>query len=165
VKDPMLVVDALVHLPETSQIQVVHAGAAASDALGDRAKAAAADNPRYRWIGPRLHEESRLLIARSHVLVLTSRLEGGANVLSEALALGTPIVTSRAAGVEGLLGEDYPGYFPVGDAAGLAEVLVNAEHDEVFYRRLQRACDKLAPLVLPANELRTWHQLLSSFDA
>ena len=67
-------------------------------------------------------------------------------------------------GVEGLLGEDYPGFFPVGDAAELAELLIQAERDEVFYRRLERACEKLAPIVAPAAELRTWHELLSSLN-
>ncbi len=164
VKDPLLIVEAAARLSDESRIQIVHAGAATNDTMRERAQAAAAENPRYRWIGPLPHQESRLLIARSHILVLTSRLEGGANVLSEALALGVPILTSRVAGVEGLLGEEYPGYFPIGDAATLAELLAQAEHDEVFYRRLQRACDKLAPMVAPASELRTWHELLSSLD-
>ena len=162
VKDPFLAADAAAKLSPDSPVQVVHAGAAADDEMRDKAKAAAAENPRYRWIGPIPHEEARLLIARSHVLLLTSRLEGGANVLSEALALGVPILASRVAGVEGLLGEGYPGYFPCGDASSLAELLHQAEHDEVFYRRLQIACEKLAPMVEPSWELQSWQQLLSS---
>lgn len=163
VKDPLLVVEAAARLPAESLIQIVHAGAAMNDEMRQRAQNAAVANPRYRWVGALSHEESRLLIARSHLLVLTSRLEGGANVLSEALALGVPILTSRVCGVEGLLGDDYPGYFPVGDSESLAELLAHAEHDEVFYRRLQRACEKLAPLVEPASEMSSWHALLSSF--
>ncbi len=165
VKDPLLAADAAAMLPPDSPVRIVHAGAAADDEIRDKlkaVKAAAAENPRYRWIGPIPHEEARLLIARSHVLLLTSRVEGGANVLSEALALGVPILASRVAGVEGLLGESYPGYFPPGDASGLAERLHQAEHDEVYYRRLQRACEKLAPMVEPSRELQSWQQLLSS---
>lgn len=162
VKDPLLVAEAAASLPPESRIQIVHAGAALNDETRQRAREAADENPRYRWIGPLPHQESRLLIARSHLLLLTSRLEGGANVLSEALALGVPILASRAPGVEGLLGDDYPGFFPIGDSKSLAALLAQAEHDEVFYRRLQRACEKLAPLVAPATELRAWHELLSS---
>lgn len=164
VKDPLLVADAAAKLSEESTIQIVHAGAAADEELAERAKAAAQENPRYRWIGPIPHEESRLLIARSHVLLLTSKLEGGANVLSEALALGVPIIASRVPGVVGLLGDPYPGYFPSGDAASLAQVLEQAEHDEVFYRRLVIACEKLAPMVAPSWEMRSWQQLLSSLS-
>ena len=161
VKDPFLAADAAAKLSPDSPVRVVHAGAAADDEMRDKAKAAAAENPHYRWIGPIPHEEARLLIARSHVLLLTSRLEGGANVLSEALALGVPILASRVAGVEGLMGEGYPGYFPRGDASALAERLHQAEHDEVYYRRLQNACGKLAPMVEPSWELQSWQQLLS----
>ena len=162
VKDPLLAADAAAKLPPDSTVRIVHAGAAADDEMRAKAKAAAAENPRYRWIGPIPHQEARLLIARSHVLLLTSRLEGGANVLSEALALGVPILASRVAGVEGLLGENYPGYLPPGDASGLAECLHQAGRDEVYYRRLQIACEKLAPMVAPAWELQSWKQFLSS---
>ena len=103
------------------------------------------------------------MIARSHVMLLTSRHEGGANVLSEALAIGIPILAAAAPGVAGFLGSSYPGLFPVDDAAALAELLTRAEHDEVFYRRLELAGAKLAPLVTPSWELRAWHQLLASF--
>lgn len=162
VKDPLLAAEAATMLPAESQVQIVHAGAACNDELRERALAASGDDSRYRWIGPIPHEEARLLIARSHLLVLTSRSEGGANVLSEALALGVPIVTSQARGVEGLLGEGYPGYFPPGDASRLAQLLERAEHDEVFYRRLQIAGEKLAPMVAPSWEMRSWQQLLAS---
>ncbi|GMR22013.1 MAG: hypothetical protein BMS9Abin37_0336 [Acidobacteriota bacterium] len=162
VKNPLLAADAAVKLPPDSQVRIVHAGAAADDEMRDKITAATAENPRYRWIGPIPHQEARLLIARSHVLLLTSRLEGGANVLSEALALGVPILASRVPGIEGLLGKDYPGYFPPADASGLAERLHQAQRDEVYYRRLQIACEKLAPMVAPARELQSWQQLLSS---
>ena len=162
VKDPFLAAAAAAKLPPDSPVRIVHAGAAADDQTRDKIEAAAAENPRYRWIGPIPHQEARLLIARSHILVLTSRLEGGANVLSEALALGVPILASRVAGVEGLLGEGYAGYFPPGDASGLAERLHQAGRDEVYYRRLQIACEKLAPMVAPEWELQSWQQLLSS---
>lgn len=162
VKDPLLAADAAVKLPPDSPVRIVHAGAAADDGMRDKAEAASSENPRYRWIGPIPHQEARLLIARSHILLLTSRLEGGANVLSEALALGVPILASRVAGVEGLLGEGYAGYFPPGDASALAECLHQAGHDDVYYRRLQIACEKLAPMVAPEWELQSWQQLLSA---
>ena len=162
VKDPLLAAEAASMLPKASRVQVVHAGAAGSSEMEKRAKDAATKNARYRWIGPVPHEEARLLIARSHILLLTSHSEGGANVLSEALALGTPILASRVPGVEGLLGGYFPGYFPAGDAGSLATLLERAEHDEVFYRRLELAGEKLAAMVAPSRELHSWQQLLDS---
>ena len=50
-------------------------------------------------------------------------MEGGANVVSEAIAVGVPVVGVAHPGSVGLLGEDYPGYFPVGDTEGLAALL------------------------------------------
>ena len=161
VKDPLLAAEAASMLPKTSRVQIVHAGAAASSKMEKRAKHAATQNTRYRWIGPVPHEEARLLVARSHILLLTSRSEGGANVLSEALALGTPILTSQVPGVEGLLGPRFPGYFPAGDAGSLATLLERAEHDEVFYRRLELVGEKLASMVAPSWELQSWRRLLS----
>jgi glycosyltransferase involved in cell wall biosynthesis len=62
-----------------------------------------AANPRYRWLGELPRWQALRVLARSHVLVLSSLTEGGANVISEALALGVPIVASRIAGSMGLL--------------------------------------------------------------
>ncbi len=162
VKDPLLAAEAMALLPKTSRGQLVHAGAAGSSKMEKRATETASKNTRYRWIGPVSHKEARLLIARSHILLLTSRSEGGANVLSEALILGTPILASRVPGVEGLLGAYFPGYFPAGDARSLATLLERAEHDDVFYRRLELAGEKLAAKVAPSRELDSWQELIDS---
>jgi len=162
VKDPLLAAEAAALLSDRSHAQIVHAGAAATESMAERASSAAANHPRYRWIGPIPHEEARLLIARSHLLLVTSRSEGGANVISEAIAIGVPVLATRVPGVEGFLGDRYPGYFPPGDAPALAELLERAEHDELFYRRLERAREKLEPLVAPSWELRSWQQLLAT---
>jgi glycosyltransferase involved in cell wall biosynthesis len=78
---------------------------------------------RYGWRGAVPRTEALAVLARSRLLALTSLQEGGANVVSEALAAGVPIVSSAIPGSIGLLGADYPGYFPVGDTEALATVL------------------------------------------
>ena len=113
VKDPFRTALAARLLPTASRIRVLHVGQALSAEMAAQAQAEMADNPRYHWLGERPHWQALRVLARSRVLVLSSRTEGGANVLSEALAFGVPIVASRIAGSMGLLGEDYPGYFPV----------------------------------------------------
>jgi len=49
------------------------------------------------------------------ICLVTPQLEGGANVISEALALGVPVLSSCIGGSLGLLGADYAGYFRAGD--------------------------------------------------
>lgn len=97
-------------------------------------------------------------------MVLTSRAEGGANALSEALAASVPVVSSRIPGSVGILGEDYQGYFRVGRADELAALLHRAEQDADFLGRLQAACAALRPLVSPARERQAWADLLAALE-
>jgi glycosyltransferase involved in cell wall biosynthesis len=87
-------------------------------------------------------------------------MEGGANAISEALAASVPILASQISGSIGLLGADYPGYFPVGDTHQLACLLQRAETDPEYYETLRTWCARLAPLVDPARERRSWEALL-----
>jgi glycosyltransferase involved in cell wall biosynthesis len=133
--------------------------------MAEQARAEMAVNPRYLWQGERPRGQALRTLARCRLLVLTSQLEGGANVISEALAVGVPVVSSNISGSIGLLGRDYPGYFPYGDTAALAALLSRAETDEVFYRDLRRRCERLQPLVDPEKELRSWESLLCELNA
>jgi len=103
-------------------------------------------------------------LARCRLLVLTSEMEGGANVVSEALAVSVPVLSSRIAGSVGLLGEDYPGYFPVGDTNALGQLLRRTETDVAFYRTLHDWCIGLRNLVEPARERQSWADLLRELD-
>jgi glycosyltransferase involved in cell wall biosynthesis len=100
------------------------------------------------------------VLARSDVTVLSSRAEGGPGVVSEALALGVPILSARIDGAVGILGSDHPGYFPVGDTAALARLLRRAETDHAFLAKLRAACDRRAPLVAPEREIAARQSLL-----
>ena len=60
----------------------------------------------------------------------------------------------------GTLGDDYPGYYELGDTAGLKRLLLRAENDPAFYERLARHCAEVAPLVNPDREIRTWQGLV-----
>lgn len=93
-------------------------------------------------------------------MALTSRMEGGSNVLCEALAAGVPVVASRIPGLIGTLGEDFPGYFEVGDTAGLAALLLRAERDRAFYAALVRHGAARSNLVSPEREREAWRALL-----
>ena len=79
--------------------------------------------PRYRWLGGRTHAQTLGWIARSHLLVVSSAMEGGANVIAEAARIGTPVLASRVSGNVGMLGRNYPGYFPLFDERALAGLI------------------------------------------
>ena len=160
VKDPFRAALAARTLPPNSRIRVLHAGGAIDPAMALRARAEETRNARYHWIGPLSRARTRRLIAQSRILVLSSRMEGGANVISEAVVDRTPVLASRIPGSMGLLGENYPGYFPVGDTGALARLLVHAESDSSLYRRLQSHTERLAPVFSPAGERARWKELL-----
>jgi putative glycosyltransferase (TIGR04348 family) len=159
-KDPLRTALALRLLPAESPVRVVHAGEALDPALAARVRALTAQDSRYRWIGEVPRWQARRILARSRLLVLSSRMEGGANVISEALVDGVPVVASRIPGSEGMLGERYPGFFPVGDTRALGRLLLRAASEPEFYDQLKRWCDRLAPLFEPARERETWKRLL-----
>ena len=159
-KDPFRTAMAVRSLPSSSRIRVLHIGAALSEGMALRAERERVRNPRYRWLGELPHWKTRQQMARSHLLSITSHMEGSCNVLCEALASGVPVVASRISGLIGTLGDDYPGYFELGDAAGLKRLLVRAENDLPFYESLAQHCAEVAPLVSPGREIRVWQQLV-----
>lgn len=161
VKDPATVWRATRRLPESSRLVVRHAGAALDPGLAAAAAAEAAANPRYRWLGPMSPEDAERLLASSRLLVLPSLAEGGANVVSEAIAAGVPIAATRIPGSVGLLGEDHPGLFPAGDPEALAALLHRAETDTAFLENLRRRSESLRPLVAPEREREAWRALLA----
>ncbi|HUC99115.1 MAG TPA: selenoneine biosynthesis selenosugar synthase SenB, partial [Candidatus Polarisedimenticolaceae bacterium] len=159
-KDPLRTAFAIRRLPKQSQIKVQHIGRALDKDLERRARAEMVRNPRYRWVGELPHKKTRQILAQSDVTVITSRIEGSSNVLSEALACAVPVIASRIPGLMGTLGKDYPGYFAPGDTVALREILMRAETDRKFYRSLKSICRRLSPLVAPKRELAAWQELL-----
>ena len=87
-------------------------------------------------------------------------MEGGANVLIEAVTSGVPVLGSDIAGNRGMLGADYPGWFPVGDAARLAELISTAMHDPDYYASLSRRCAEQVSLFSPTHECASVRSLL-----
>ena len=160
VKDPFRTAMAVRKLPPSSRIQVVHVGGALTDDMRVQADAEAAANPRYRWLGELPRWRALRVLARSRVLVLTSQMEGGANAVSEAIACSVPVISSLISGSIGLLGEDYPGYFPVEDTQGLTDLLMRLETDAAFYYTLKTWCERLKPIVDPDRERQSWKRLL-----
>jgi putative glycosyltransferase (TIGR04348 family) len=159
-KDPLRTAMAVRNLPAQSRIQVTHIGQALDSRLGAAAKAEAARNPRYRWIGQLSHRRTRAKMAASDLVCITSKMEGSSNVLSEALASGVPVVASNIPGLVGTLDAKFPGYYPCGDTAKLRRLLLKLENDRASYGALKRYCRNLAYLVKPKRELDSWRKLI-----
>ncbi|MYF64982.1 MAG: TIGR04348 family glycosyltransferase [Chloroflexi bacterium] len=160
VKDPFLTADATRRLPRESRIRVLQLGDSMGSAMTPRANALASSHPRYAWLRGLPSWRARRLLKRSQVMVISSLSEGGANVVSEAAVDGVPILASRMPGNVGLLGDDYPGYFPVGDRAELRRLLLCCESDPAFLDCLREAEAPLRSLLDPQRECADWAALL-----
>jgi putative glycosyltransferase (TIGR04348 family) len=161
VKDPLLAAHALALLPSTSPIRVVHLGGAPDERWHEIARnTERALHGRWEWLGARRRAQAHDVFAGCRRLVLTSRSEGGANVITEAIAAGVPVLSTRIEGSIGILGEDYAGYFDVGDAAGLAALLERCEAEPAFLAELRTHVLALQPLVDPARERASWRDLI-----
>ena len=167
-KDPLTLMAAARLLPAHSGIRIDHIGAALDADLGQAAQATQAQCPHYRWLGALPHRQTLQRIQRAHLLVHTSRMEGGAHVLMEAICSGTPVLVSRIDGNMGLLGEDYAGVFEPGDAQGLAEQLLacrNATSGPVLMAQLEGQCALRAPLFEPQAERAALHRWVQDLIA
>ncbi|MBX9943166.1 MAG: TIGR04348 family glycosyltransferase [Reyranella sp.] len=161
VKDPLRAAEAARLLPATSRVRIEQVGRAYTPAWAARARAEMKTNPRYLWRDDVPGAAVRRLLARSHAMVISSLSEGGANVISEAAVAGVPVLASRIDGNVGLLGADYPGYFPVGNTEALARLLKRLEGDPHFVTRLDQALARRAPLFRPEREIAAWRRLLA----
>ena len=161
VKDPMRAAFAVRVLDPDLRVEVVHAGSILA-APYERATAREMQrNPRYRYVGELSRARALALLCSSDLLVQSSRIEGGANTVCEAIACGTPVLASRISGNTGLLGRRYPGLYETGNTQALARLIERAATSQAFYERLRDACEQLRPLVDPQRELRAWRELLA----
>jgi putative glycosyltransferase (TIGR04348 family) len=160
-KDSLRAALAVRLLPDSSRIQILCAGKPHSTAWRHAAEAEMQKNSRFQWLGELSGPDTRQLMARSQMMVISSVMEGGANVVSEACRAGLPVIASDIPGNRGLLGEDYAGYYPVGDEQALATMLLRAETDPAFFGQLRQQVKNIGPKFSPDNERRTLEQALS----
>ena len=162
-KDPLRAARAARLVPAASRLRVIQLGKAYDRGWADRADREMADNARFVWRGEVQGGEVRRRLRRSHAMVISSTMEGGANVVSEAVCAGVPVIASDIEGNTGLLGKDYAGIFPVGDTAALAAMLWKAETEPGFLAGLAAQCRLRAPLFHPDREAAAWRALLAEF--
>ena len=159
VKDPFRTAMAARMLPKSSKLRVIHIGGPLSDGMAERAHAEMKRNHRYQWLGEKSWGQTLRIMSRCRTLVLTSKMEGGANVISEALVVSAPVISSEIPGSIGILGKDYPGFFPPRDTRALATLLNRLESEPGFIDRLQSICQSIAPMFEPRRERKSWKNL------
>ena len=155
-KDPDTPMRAITRLAGDSNVRLIHIGDALSEEYAQAARElmnrAWPSVPRYRWLASRPHPETRRWIRDARAMVISSVMEGGANVIVEAVTCGVPVLASRVAGNVGMLGPDYDGYFPPGDDEALARLIDRASREPDFLLHLRGQCAVRAPLFDPARE-------------
>ncbi|KRB93798.1 selenoneine biosynthesis selenosugar synthase SenB [Noviherbaspirillum sp. Root189] len=161
-KDPLVFMQAAAHIThvEAERLRMIHVGGALDAELREQALATQSRHPHYRWLGNLPHAETLERLAASDIMVIASRMEGGANVIIEAVNCGVPVLASDIAGNRGMLGDDYAGYFAVGDSIALAALINRASHDAAFRRTLQEQCARRRPLFQPAREQKAVLQVV-----
>ncbi|BDT79606.1 selenoneine biosynthesis selenosugar synthase SenB [Polynucleobacter yangtzensis] len=159
-KDPFCAAESLQSLPKNSKIKLVQLGEAMSPDFKKQARAMEKTSPRYQWLGKLGHAKTLQWLSRSHVMIISSIMEGGAHVVSEAIAIGVPVIASDIPGNRGLLGEKYPAYYPVGDSKALSKMLTQAETNPAFYQKLSKAIAFRKKITRPELELQSIQKLV-----
>jgi len=163
-KDSLRAAYAVRDLPQESRIRVLHYGKAHNEEWAQYARDEMAINSRYQWFDEIPHWKIRLAYGRCQLMVLSSNMEGGANVISEACVAGLPVIASRIDGSVGLLGKDYSGYYPVQDTDALRQLLLKAENEKTFVNHLQSSCANIAHKFTVESEKNGWADLLTAME-
>jgi putative glycosyltransferase (TIGR04348 family) len=160
-KDPFCTAKSLKQLPPESKVRVIHLGKAMSSDMHQMAESYNAELERYQWLNELSHAQTMEQLSRCHLMVISSLMEGGAHVVTEAIALGVPVIASDIPGNRGLLGDNYPGYYKVGDAKALAKLLLKAETDSTFYKSLEQHIKRRSKYVQPQFEMKSIKDLVN----
>jgi len=159
-KDPFCAAQSLELLPLNSRIKLVQLGKAMSPDFKKQAISIEKKVVRYRWLGQLSHPKTLQWLSRSHVMIISSIMEGGAHAVSEAIAIGIPVIASDIPGNRGLLGNAYPAYYPAGDQVALSKLLTKVESNKAFYQKLCKAITGRQKITKPELEQKSIQKLI-----
>ena len=160
-KDPFRAALAARLAERESRLRVFHAGKAYNANWAERAKKEMRINPRYIWTGDMPAWRIRKEFIKTQLMIISSEQEGGANVISEAVVAGVPVIASDIPGNVGVLGRNYPGYYPVKNEIALAAMLQRAELEPTFLYNLAAYGANLRDNFLPNKEAASWCRLIN----
>ena len=161
-KNPLQAALAVRTLPANSKVRILHYGRAHQPHWSDQARLEMQANHRYHWFDEVPYWQLRRTYARAQALIVSSRMEGGANVVSEAIMSDLPVLASQIDGSVGLLGEDYRGYYPAEDTNALQQLIQQLEQTPDFLLGLSKQIKALKPQFTITQERMAWQQLLKS---
>jgi putative glycosyltransferase (TIGR04348 family) len=162
VKDPLTFARAAARLAGDPRLAFEHVGEALDPKLAADLQELTKDCPNYRWLGGLPHEATLARLKAADALVHPSRMEGGANVVIEAVRSGVPVLASAIDGNIGLLGKAYEGCFDVGDDAGLSRLMQQFATDSAFQAKLAAHCGRLSEQFAPQREADAVRALLAA---
>jgi putative glycosyltransferase (TIGR04348 family) len=148
-KDPNTVLNAFQSLRDDT-LRLIHIGRL--DGYADLFSKAADSDQRIELKGALDHQDSLAQLSRCRLMVISSRMEGGANVIIEAVNSQVPVLASHISGNVGMLGEDYRGYFTLGNAQELANLIQRCKDDLSFANTLKIHGQHRASRFLPQTE-------------
>lgn len=125
--------------------------------------------PDVRITGPLPHDEMLTEIAQADLVVIPSIHEGFGLTALEAMALGRPVITTRAGGLPEVLG-DTGLLVPVGDSAALAQAIQGLLDDperciSMGRAGRERAQGQFSPPAIAAQLLARYHDALKGRPA
>lgn len=161
VKDPLIAPRACQMIPASSKLKITHVGYCLDSKFEDLLFKESKNNDRYEWIGGRSVLETRTILSQSDLLLITSQHEGAGRVVGEAVQLEVPIISTNNDGVMGVLGEEYEGYYPVGDVEALTALLIKAEKDKSFLEHLNLQCKNKKTLFSVEEETKSWSDIIN----
>lgn len=140
-------IDALADVPDA--VLVIAGDGSLREALRQRASAAGV-RERVRFLGNRTQDEVAVLFSAADIIVTPSirddagNVDGLPNVVLEALASGTPLVTTAAGGIGAVVEDGVTAIVvPERDAKSIASALVRLERDRARGSRIGEAARRL----------------------
>ena len=134
-------------------VRLIHVGGRRDKSLAQELMQMGSNYPGILLEGSLSHAQTMRQMTHVHCLVQPSVSEGGALVVSEAVACRLPILASNIPSHRSQLGADYPGLFPVGSVSGLAELMTRFVGDQAFVDSLfAREAGLISKLATPSHE-------------
>lgn len=153
------VIEALSRLPDA--ILLIAGKGQDESSLRDLAKAMGVAS-RVRFLGPVPHAKLPILLNAADVLVLPSSSEGLANAWVEALACGTPVVTTPIPGAQELITDPAWGRLVPRDGAAIAAAVSAILAAPPSPERVQEAVAGMSWQANAAALVEHWRRLASS---
>lgn len=159
-KAPFLPVQAVHDYLSGLSLHLRHCGGEITAGMNDAAQQWMRRETRYRYYGELPRKQALNQLQYADALINPSQIEGGPAVVTEAIVAGVPVIASDIPAHRSLLGEDYLGFFPVGDAEALAARIESFVLKSHYRDALRQQIIAREPLFQVEHERACLQQLL-----